>query len=357
MEALENQRILFWTRRLKASRQYKRQKSEEIEAMTLANIWKEYESEVENMMRFQKKDEKEELSLIKILDNSYIVDGVKISAKVEEQKGLGIYEFVLSYLYVALSSEYVYFINYKFVTLFLYRAAFYNILDLSESREHDTIKSRFSFQLWRKLQSNMCMDKFVLLNEVEDWLSKLDKKSIESLEEALFQLRVTIRQTQQPLKIDLLYVLWTYENFVKKMTKVPSPLLDNDMSENTLLTLIIAPALQDLAKHGDVNIFKKMKVFGLQVFSWKAYIYALDMPHKHLYRFENMISFDIPRLPKDLLSLPLMIHSLMSLKEITISSIRISRQLKLTPESPPSLFISKTLDTPEKPKKFKHPAQ
>ncbi|KAG9285631.1 hypothetical protein G9A89_009271 [Geosiphon pyriformis] len=45
-----------------------------------------------NMMRFQKKDEKEELSLIKILDNSYIVDGVKISAKVEEQKGLGIYD-------------------------------------------------------------------------------------------------------------------------------------------------------------------------------------------------------------------------------------------------------------------------
>ncbi|RUP52106.1 hypothetical protein BC936DRAFT_141101 [Jimgerdemannia flammicorona] len=54
------------------------------------------------------------------------------------------------------------------------------------------------------------MNNIVLSSEVEDWLSKLDNESIESLEGALAKLTVTILQAHPPLKVDLKYILRIY---------------------------------------------------------------------------------------------------------------------------------------------------
>lgn len=121
------------------------------------------------------------------------------------------------------------------------------------------------------------------------------------------------------------------------------------------------------AKHGNSDIFQKLKVFGIQVFGWKAYIYAMDIPHMYLYRFEQVATFRIPQSSADLLWMPDTIRVLLSLKvwvnqalenleELFRSSVRFSLEGNRTPPSSPMGYVSKTLDTPHKPKKVKHPA-
>ncbi|RUP50894.1 hypothetical protein BC936DRAFT_137172 [Jimgerdemannia flammicorona] len=68
------------------------------------------------------------------------------------------------------------------------------------------------------------------------------------------------------------------------------------------------------AARGKSDIFQKLRVFGIQVFGWKAYIYAMDIPHKYLYRFEQVATFRIPQSPADLLWMPDTIHVLLSMK-------------------------------------------
>ncbi|RUS33652.1 hypothetical protein BC938DRAFT_470716, partial [Jimgerdemannia flammicorona] len=73
----------------------------------------------------------------------YIVDGIEIVAKLLEQKAV---------------------------------AAFYDILDLSEERGSDSIKSRFSPTVWKKLRSAARMEMVKMNDEVKAWLVAFDDK-------------------------------------------------------------------------------------------------------------------------------------------------------------------------------------
>ncbi|RUO95468.1 hypothetical protein BC936DRAFT_143954 [Jimgerdemannia flammicorona] len=103
--------------------------------------------------------------------------------------------------------------------------------------------------------------------------------------------------------------------------EISGPPYDNDLEHFGGDKLKIQKGLRDIlnliaqrAENGDINIFMRLKIYGLQIYGWKAYLYAMDIPHHNLYRFEQVASFRIPQSPEDLLWLPAAIHVLLSLR-------------------------------------------
>ncbi|KAG9300344.1 hypothetical protein G9A89_000618 [Geosiphon pyriformis] len=105
------------------------------------------------------------------------------------------------------------------------------------------------------------------------------------------------------------------------VSEVSGPPYENDLEHFGDDKIKIQKGLKDIlnlvakrCERGNSDIFQKLKVFGIQVFGWKVYIYAMDIPHKHLYRFKQVATFWIPQSPADLLWMPDTIHILLYLK-------------------------------------------
>jgi len=145
------------------------------------------------------------------LPESYVVHGVDITATLKERQKLGKYE-----------------------------AVYYDILDMSER----TVKAMFQSNVWITLKKETYLTPCVPSDEVKTWLKDLNTELIDNIEAKLLSLSTAI--LRQPSSIQLKFVLRVYENFVDSWRQNPNPLMNSDMSEDTQLTLVIAPILRHL---------------------------------------------------------------------------------------------------------------
>ncbi|RUS21793.1 hypothetical protein BC938DRAFT_475352, partial [Jimgerdemannia flammicorona] len=145
----------------------------------------------------------------------YMIDNIDIIAKLNEQKQANNYELVL--------------------------AVFYDILDLSEEKQKNSIRSKIPSEIWRRLKSMAKIDMITLSDDVRSWLATLDDKGLientGGMGKVLYRLSGCILVATPSLQYDFRMDLWM-DN--------PNPLLDKDMSEVTQVIDAISPMLKNL---------------------------------------------------------------------------------------------------------------
>jgi len=144
-------------------------------------------------------------------------------------------------------------------------------------------------------------------------------------------------------KTDCIISLWNKPDQELLICEVSGPPNANDLDHFNDDRIKIQKGLKDIlnlvakrAKFGNVEIFRKLRVYGLHFFGrfiitylivchsiasnlhlflgWNGYVYAMDVSHKNLYRFNQIANFRIPRVPEDHQWMPIMIRMLLSLR-------------------------------------------